>query len=125
MKTNRVRIRTLRMLVSAVIPTMTAVAQPRPLLPPPPAVSQATETVQGTVSQYLMNPQGEVDGLLLRDGAQVHFPSHMSADLTQAVKTNDNVSTQGVRENTVHLLELTICDKARGTSVIETRSLPV
>ena len=113
------------MLASALIPTLSATAQPGPPPPPvgapPPAISQATETVQGTVSQYLMNPQGEVDGLVLSDGAQVHFPPHMSADLTQAVKTNDNVSAQGVHENTVHFRAFTISDTATGQSVNESR----
>src|SRR5438876_8246422 len=127
MKTNRIRTRTLRMLASAFIPTLSATAQPGPLPPPvggplpPPAISQATETVQGTVSQYLMNPNGEVDGLLLADATQVHFPPYMSADLTQAVKTSDTVTAQGVRDNTVHFRAFTISDTATGQSVNESR----
>src|SRR6266566_4700858 len=122
MKTNRIKQRILRMLASAVIPTMTAMAQPGPLpppvcgLPPPPLANQAIETVQGAVSQYLMNPNGEVDGLLLSDGAQVHFPPHMSADLTRAVRTNDNVSAQGVHENPAFFHAFAISDTATSES---------
>jgi hypothetical protein len=47
--------------------------------------------------QYLMNPHGEVDGLLLTDGTQVHFPPHMGKDLVAVVKPNDPVSVQGYR----------------------------
>src|SRR6266481_1969312 len=126
MKTNRIKQRILRMLASAAVPTMTALAQPGPPPPvgeplPPPLANQPIETVQGTVSQYLMNPNGEVDGLLLSDGAQVHFPPHMSADLTQAVRTNDNVTAQGVHENAVHFRAFTISDTATGQSVNESR----
>jgi len=127
MKTNRIKQRILRMLASAVIPTMTAMAQPGPPPPPvggpppPPLANQAIETLQGTVSQYLMNPNGEVDGLLLSNGAQVHFPPHMSADLTQAVRTNDSVSAQGVHENTAFFHAFTISDTATGQSVNESR----
>jgi hypothetical protein len=83
--------------------------------------NQVIETVQGTVSQFLVNPNGEVDGLLLSDGAQVHFPPHMSADLTLAVKTNDSVSAQGVHENTAFFHAFTISDTATGQSVNESR----
>jgi hypothetical protein len=127
MKTNRIKDSILRMLAGAAIPTMTALAQPGPPppaggpLPPPPEANQAVETVQGTVSQYLMNPNGEVDGLLFADGTQVHFPPHMSADLTQAVKTNDNVNAQGVHENTAHFRAFTISDTVTGQSVNESR----
>ena len=127
---NRIKTQIIRMLASAAIPTMTALAQPGPLPPPvggppqgppPPLANQAVETVQGTVSQYLMNPNGEVDGLLLTDGIQVHFPPHMSADLTQAVRTNDIVNAQGVHENTVHFRAFTISDTVTGQSVNESR----
>ena len=125
MKTNRIKQRILRMLAGAAIPTMTALAQPGPPPPagepPPPVANQAVETVQGAVSQYLMNPNGEVDGLLLADGTQVHFPPHMSADLTQTVRTNDNVNAQGVHENTVHFRAFTISDLVTGQSVNESR----
>lgn len=76
-----------------------AVAQPSP--PPtnpdsqPPV--QSNSVVQGTVVQYLLNHHGEVDGLLLSDGTQVHFPPHMAKDLVAAVKPNDSVSIQGYR----------------------------
>src|SRR5438093_3561613 len=75
--------------------------------PAPGAVSSATyyqstaPIVQGLVTRYLMNPRGEVDGLLLSDGTQVKFPPHMSTELTATVKPGQTVSVQGFRENQV------------------------
>jgi len=126
MKTNLIR-RPILILASVVI-TMTVMAQPafskppkgRPGLGQPPAY-QAVETVQGVVSQYLMNPNGEVDGLLLKDGTQVHFPPHMSADLTQTVGPAGRISAQGVHENAIHFRAFTIFNTKTGQSVNEVR----
>jgi hypothetical protein len=75
-----------------------AMAQPSP--PPtsgPLPPGQSISVTEGTVVQYLMNHHGEVDGLLLNDGTQVHFPPHMAKDLVAVVKPNDSVSIQGYR----------------------------
>src|SRR5580704_15060352 len=42
-------------------------------VPPPDLATQAT-SVRGTVSQYMMNPDGMVDGVLLSDDTIVRFP---------------------------------------------------
>lgn len=109
----------LRMLLSAAVPIMTAIAQPPP--PPPGVPLPVTQSLAGTVSQYLMNPHGEVDGLLLSDGTQVHFPPHMSADLTQTVKPRDKVSAQGERENGVAFHAFSISNTTTGRTVVESR----
>jgi len=37
------------------------------------------------------------DGLLLKDGKEVHFPPHMSKAVLAAVKPGDHVKVRGVR----------------------------
>src|SRR5207244_9589813 len=115
------------MTIAGVAATAISLAQPPPPpdprgpggAPPPPVA--ATQQVTGTVSQYLMNPNGEVDGLLLSDNTQVKFPPHMSADLTAAVSSSNPVSAQGVRENAVHFRAFTISNTTTGASVNEPR----
>lgn len=58
---------------------------------------QSNPPIQGQVTQYLLNPHGEVDGLLLSDGIQVNFPPHMAKDLVETVKPDDSVTVQGDR----------------------------
>jgi hypothetical protein len=53
--------------------------------------------VEGTIVQYLMNHHGEIDGFLLSNGTQVHFPPHMERNLVAVAKPNDVVSVQGYR----------------------------
>src|SRR5437773_11147159 len=84
-------------LMSFVVGAAISLAQP---VPPTPATQPVppTEQIAGTVSLYLLNPRGEVDGLLLADGSQVKFPPHMSADLTRPAKPNERITAQRVRE---------------------------
>ena len=58
----------------------------------------------GTVAQYLPTPRGEVDGLLLTDGTEVHVPPHLSTQLVFAVKPGDEVTIHGLHARAVKLL---------------------
>jgi len=99
--------------------------------PAPGAVSSATyyqntaPIVQGVVTRYLMNPRGEVDGLLLNDGTQVKFPPHLSAELTAAVKPGQIVSVQGFRENQVGVKAFVISTGKASVVEHEPTSLPI
>jgi hypothetical protein len=67
--------------------------------PRDPAASFQTTVVQGSVTQYLMNPDGYVDGLLLADNAIVRFPPHLGQVLTQTASPEDIVRVEGFFEN--------------------------
>jgi hypothetical protein len=119
-KTIRMNLPTI-LLVGALLPAAVSLGQPPPPPPgaPPPIATQAAATADGTVSQYLMNPDGDVDGLLLADGTQVKFPPHMSNDLIRVVKPTDKISVQGERENARVVTGFTITNAASGQSVTE------
>ncbi len=75
-------------------------AQPPPPPPPPGANAAAHQQpsatiVQGAVAQYLMNPHGDVEGLLLGDNTIVRFPPHLGADLVQTVQPQNAVKVDG------------------------------
>jgi hypothetical protein len=102
---------------------LSAMAQSLPLGPPaapPPNSPAATESYGGTVSQYLLNPRGDVDGLLLSDGTQVHFPPHLNAQLTQTVKPSDRIVAEGVREGDINFRAVQITNASTGQSVMDT-----
>jgi hypothetical protein len=76
--------------------------------------------VEGIVVQYLMNHLGEVDGLLLNDGTQVHFPPHMERDLVAAIKPADRISVQGYRSFDGPVVKAyTITNTQTGSSITE------
>jgi hypothetical protein len=80
-------------------------AQPAPTPPngPPPAAGapfydlQQLPSTKGTVSRYTLTPRGDVDGLILADGTEVHFPPHLSTQLVYAIKPGDATITEPKR----------------------------
>lgn len=78
-------------------PTPTGPAAARPMPRAAAGADAAASTFDGRVSQWLLNPNGEVDGLLLADGTQVAFPPHLSAMVQQTVKPGDAVQISGWR----------------------------
>jgi len=102
--------------------------QPGPPIPPGPPAPQplaptGTPAATGSVQLYLLNPDGEVDGLLLADGTVVKFPPHLSSMLTAAVTPGANVSVAGFPGastpygHAVHALSIT--NTATGQTVVD------
>ena len=60
--------------------------------------------IHGKVAQYLPTPRGDVDGLLLEDGTEVHLPPHLSTQLVFAVKPGDTVTIHGLRARAVKMV---------------------
>jgi hypothetical protein len=60
--------------------------------------------IKGKVAQYLPTPRGDVDGLLLEDGTEVHVPPHMSTQLVFAIRPGDSVTVHGLRARAVPLV---------------------
>lgn len=100
----------------------TALSQPSPPLPS----SQSEPVVEVTVVQYLMNHHGDVDGLLLSDGTQVHLPPHMAKDLVAFIKPSDSVTVQGYRSAGGSVIEAPIITNTKtGQSLVEREPAPL
>jgi hypothetical protein len=75
--------------------------------------------VKGKVAQYLLTPRGDVDGLLLADGTEVHVPPHVSTQLVFAVKPGDAVTIHGLKAKAAPLvLAASVTNDATGTTVL-------
>lgn len=74
--------------------------------PLPPAAPEAGTVASGRVQQWLINPNGEADGLLLSDGTQVAFPPHLSAAVMQMLKPGDTVQVSGWRAPNVPVVRM-------------------
>lgn len=88
------------------------------------AQQPTANSADGTVAQYLMNPRGDVDGLLLTDNTIVRFPPHLSAALTSAIKPQASVKVTGFSAVKGVIEATTITDKASGKSVTNTPPTP-
>src|ERR1700761_5183860 len=100
-------------------PPLPAVQQPVPPAPPDRAIQATSTSVRGTVSQYMMNPDGLVDGVLLSDGTIVRFPPHMSQQLVQTVKPQALVSVDGFIKYQGTIRATTLPDPASQQSVVD------
>ena len=61
--------------------------------------------IQGKVAEYSLTPRGDVDGLLLTDGTEVHTPPHLGAQLVAAVKPGDAVTIHGLKARAVPVVQ--------------------
>src|SRR5437667_3103035 len=107
---------------SAILLATTAFAQmpPPPLPGSPPLASQQWMTIGGTVTRFTLTPRGDLDGLILGDGTQVHVPPHLSAELAAAVKAGDAVTVNGYRSPTGPLFIATsVTDTANRQTVVD------
>jgi hypothetical protein len=96
--------------------------QPEP--PAPPVPGTQTTRIRGTVAQYMLNPDGLVDGVLLSDNTVVRFAPHMGQQLVQAVKPQDLVSVDGFIEYQGTIHATTITNPASQQSVVDTPPSP-
>jgi hypothetical protein len=76
-----------------------ALAQKGPVYDP----AQLPET-KGRVAQYLLGPRGDVNGLILADGTEVHVARHLSDALVFSVKPGDAVTIHGLKAKAVPMV---------------------
>ena len=59
---------------------------------------------KGTVDRFLINAHGDAEGLMLRDGKEVHFPRHLAKRVLAAFKPGDPIKVRGVRPRGVDMI---------------------
>jgi hypothetical protein len=103
--------------------TTTALAQAPP--PPPaigvaaPAASGQQADIQGTVKAFTMTPVGDLEGMILTDGTEVHVPPHLSTQLAVAVRPGESVRVFGWRSSVPNFVVATSLTGQRGQSVVD------
>jgi len=75
---------------------------------------------KGRVAQYSLTPRGDVDGLILDDGTEVHLPPHLGTQLVFAVKPGDAVTVRGLRARSVPMVQaMQVTNDASNVSVTD------
>jgi hypothetical protein len=80
--------------------------------------------LEGTVSQYLLNPRGEVDGFLLDGRMVIKFPPHLARELIQVIKPKERVRANGYLEADKLLKGHVIANPATGRAIREIKPTP-
>lgn len=74
---------------------------------------------KGTVAQYSLTPRGDVVGLILVDGTQVHVPPFVSTQLVFAVKPGDAVTIHGLKAQALPMVAArSVTNDASGATVL-------
>ena len=80
---------------------------------------------QGKVAQYSLTPRGDVDGLILSDGTEVHMPPHLGTSLVFAVKPGDAVTIRGLKARAAPMIQaMEISNDATHATVTDTGAGP-
>ncbi|PRY09252.1 hypothetical protein [Paraburkholderia sp. BL25I1N1] len=91
-------------------------------LPPPFAEAPrdgAPATVSGVLQRFVINPEGDVDGMLLADNTLVRFPPHIGTQVAAAFAPGATVNVNGFAQPGGTLRARQIADANNGRSVVD------
>ncbi len=97
-----------------------AIAQPAAPASAPTSTYDPAQLPQtkGRVVQYLLNPRGMVDGLLLDSGTEVHFNPMVATEMVFAVRPGEMVTVHGLKARSVPVvMAMSVTNDATGKTV--------
>ena len=74
---------------------------------------------KGTVHQFLLNPHGDADGMILTDGTEVHFPPHMAKEIVAAIHPGQTVTVHGVKPRDANVIAAVSVESAAGKRFVD------
>jgi hypothetical protein len=77
---------------------------------------------QGNVERFVVNPHGEIDGIILNGTAEatlVHVPPHLSAEIEAAIQIGDAVCVRRVRPRGVRMIAAVALTAADGRAIVD------
>jgi hypothetical protein len=73
--------------------------------------------VTSSVERFLVNPDGNADGMILVNGVEVYFAPHLSAAVLTAVQAGDRITVYGVLPMAKPMIAAIIIEAANGTRI--------
>ena len=73
----------------------------------------------GIVDRFLLNLEGEADGLVFSDGTEVHYPPHMGDAVLAAVRPGGKVRVRGVRPRGVAMISAVSIAAEEGKLIVD------
>jgi len=74
---------------------------------------------KGTLHQFLLNPHGDADGMILTDGAEIHFPPHMGEEIAAAIHPGHTVTVHGVKPRDANVIAAVSVESASGKKIVD------
>jgi hypothetical protein len=79
--------------------------------------------IKGRVERFIVNPHGEIDGLILTyDGDKallVHVPPHLDREIEAAVRSGDELRVRGVRPRGADMIAAVALTAADGRTIVD------
>ena len=86
---------------------------------PPPATAGGMTVTSSNVDQFLLTPEGTVDGLLLQNNTIVRFSANMRREISQRVRPGDLVVVSGAPEGAGQLHASKLEDRTAQITISE------
>src|ERR1700740_3312801 len=80
--------------------------------------------VTSSVERFLINPDGDADGMILFNGVEVYFPPYLSDEVLLAIHVGDRVTVYGELPMAEPLIVAAVIEAMDGTR-IEDYGLPL
>jgi hypothetical protein len=77
--------------------------------------------VSGEVERFIINPRGDLDGLVLAGNRLVHVPPHLSEAVTSAIRPGDTIRVHGVRPRGADMMAAVSLTAASGQVILDGR----
>lgn len=74
---------------------------------------------RGTVTRFVLNPHGELDGFVLGRSRQVHFPPHLSKQVARLIAVGDAIKVRGVKPRGVDMIAAVSMTSASGKVILD------
>jgi hypothetical protein len=75
--------------------------------------------VSAKVERFLLDPHGDVDGIILTNGIEVHSPPHLSDEIRAEIRPGDRVTVYGVRPRSADMIAAVAIDTADGKRILD------
>jgi hypothetical protein len=93
-----------------------------PTVPPPPLTSAAwgqQVDISGTVKAFTLTPVGDIEGIVLTNGTEIHVPPHLTEQVAAAVRPGEAVAVRGWNTGVQNFVVATALTGQRGQSVVD------
>ena len=84
--------------------------------------------VTSSVERFLVNPDGNADGMILGNGVEVYFAPHLSTAVLTAIQVGDRITVYGLLPMAEPMIAAVIIEAANGARIedlgLPTRKLP-
>jgi hypothetical protein len=104
------------------VPALAQTTVTSPTASPPPPASAAwgqQVDISGTVRAFTLTPVGDIEGLILTNGIEIHIPPHLTEQVAAVVRPGEAVAVRGWNTGVPNFVVVTALTGQRGQSVVD------